>query len=65
VPKVRGLVIGGAEDLADVALYKRTAELLEQPSRALIVEGAGHWPHRENPALVVPALLEFVGEVGA
>jgi pimeloyl-ACP methyl ester carboxylesterase len=65
VPKVRGLVIGGAEDLADVALYKRTAELLEQPSRALIVEGAGHWPHREDPALVVPALLEFLGEVGA
>jgi pimeloyl-ACP methyl ester carboxylesterase len=65
VPKVRGLVIGGAEDLADVALYTRTAELLEQPSRALIVEGAGHWPHRENPALVVPALLEFVGEVRA
>ena len=65
VPKVRGLVIGGAEDLADVALFKRTAELLEQPSRALIVEGAGHWPHRENPALVVPELLEFVGEVGA
>lgn len=60
VPPVRGLVIGGAEDLADVELFKRTADLLEQPSRALIVEGTGHWPHREKPALVVPELLEFL-----
>jgi pimeloyl-ACP methyl ester carboxylesterase len=58
-------VIGGTEDLADVGLFTRTAELLAQPSRALIVAGAGHWPHRENPALVVPALVEFLGEVGA
>jgi pimeloyl-ACP methyl ester carboxylesterase len=65
VPSVRGLVIGGTEDLADVGLFTRTAELLAQPSRALIVAGAGHWPHRENPALVVPALVEFLGEVGA
>jgi pimeloyl-ACP methyl ester carboxylesterase len=65
VPRVRGLVIGGTEDLADVELFTRTAELLLQPSRALIVSGAGHWPHRENAALVVPELLAFLGEVGA
>jgi pimeloyl-ACP methyl ester carboxylesterase len=65
VPKVPGLIIGGTDNLADVTLFNRTAELLAKPSRALIVEGAGHWPHRENAALVVPALLEFLGEVGA
>jgi pimeloyl-ACP methyl ester carboxylesterase len=65
VPQVRGLVIGGTEDLADVELFNRTAELLAQPSRALIVEGAGHWPHREDAALVMPALLEFLEEVRA
>jgi pimeloyl-ACP methyl ester carboxylesterase len=60
VPQVRGLVIGGTEDLADVELFTRTAQLLAQPSRALIVAGAGHWPHREKPELVVPELVEFL-----
>lgn len=63
VPKVRGLVIGGTSDVADVELFTRTAELLAQPSRALIVAGAGHWPHRENAAVVVPELLGFLGEL--
>jgi pimeloyl-ACP methyl ester carboxylesterase len=65
VPSVLGLVIGGTADLADAELFTRTAELLAQPSRALIVAGAGHWPHRENPTLVVPALLEYLAELGA
>jgi len=60
VPRVQGLVVGGTEDVADVKLFRRTAELLEQPSRALIVEGAGHWPHREKAALVIPELVEFL-----
>jgi pimeloyl-ACP methyl ester carboxylesterase len=60
VPQVQGLIIGGTEDLADVELFTRTAQLLAQPSRALIVAGAGHWPHRENPALVIPELVEFL-----
>jgi pimeloyl-ACP methyl ester carboxylesterase len=60
VPQVQGLVVGGTEDVADVELFRRTAELLAQPSRALIVEGAGHWPHREQAALVIPELLEFL-----
>jgi pimeloyl-ACP methyl ester carboxylesterase len=60
VPQVQGLVVGGTEDVADVKLFRRTAELLAQPSRALIVEGAGHWPHREKAALVVPELVEFL-----
>jgi pimeloyl-ACP methyl ester carboxylesterase len=64
VPRVPGLIVGGTHNLADAELFTRTAELLAQPSRALIVEGSGHWPHRENPAVVVPALLEFLGELG-
>jgi pimeloyl-ACP methyl ester carboxylesterase len=61
VPEVPGLVVGGTEDLVDAALFTRTAELLPGPSRALIVEGAGHWPHREKAAVVVPELVEFLG----
>ncbi len=60
VPQVPGLVVGGAEDLVDVRLFTRTAELLAQPSRALIVQGAGHWPHREQAAQVVPELVEYL-----
>jgi pimeloyl-ACP methyl ester carboxylesterase len=60
VPQVQGLVVGGTEDVADVKLFRRTAELLAQPSRVLIVEGAGHWPHREKAALVIPVLVEFL-----
>jgi len=39
--------------------------LLPAPSRALIVEGAGHWPHRENAAVVVPELLRFLAQLSA
>lgn len=65
VPAVPGLVIGGASGLADAELFTRTAELLAPPSRALIVEGSGHWPHREHAAVVVPELLRFVAQFGA
>jgi pimeloyl-ACP methyl ester carboxylesterase len=65
VPTMPGLIIGGDEALGQRELYVRTAELLPPPSRALIVEGAGHWPHRENAAVVVPELLAFLGQLDA
>jgi pimeloyl-ACP methyl ester carboxylesterase len=60
VPRVPGLIVGGEHDLGESAMLTRTAELLGPPSRALIVPDAGHWPHRENAAVVVPELLEFL-----
>jgi pimeloyl-ACP methyl ester carboxylesterase len=60
VPEIPGLIIGGEHDLGERAMFTRTAELLGSPSRALIVPDAGHWPHRENAAVVVPELLEFL-----
>ncbi|HEY2536715.1 MAG TPA: alpha/beta hydrolase [Solirubrobacteraceae bacterium] len=63
VPRVTGLVIGGEHDLGDGSMLTRTAELLGSPSRALIVPGAGHWPQRENAAVVVPELLEFMTQL--
>jgi pimeloyl-ACP methyl ester carboxylesterase len=65
VPAVRGLIVGGTEDLIPAELFTRTAELLEEPSRALIVDGAGHWPHRENSAAVLPELVNFLSELEA
>jgi len=63
VPPVRGLIIGGDHAIGQEGLFTRTAELLAPPSRALIVPGAGHWPHRENAALVVPELLGFLAQL--
>jgi pimeloyl-ACP methyl ester carboxylesterase len=60
---VPGLIVGGTVDLVDAALFTRTAALLPEPSRALIVEGAGHWPHREDAATVLPALVSFLAEL--
>jgi pimeloyl-ACP methyl ester carboxylesterase len=62
---IPGLIVGGTADLVAAELFTATAALLPPPSRALIVEGAGHWPHREDPALVVPEILRFLAELPA
>ncbi len=64
IPLVPGLIIAGDEAPSVMRpLYERTAELLPSPSRALIVQGAGHWPHRENPSLVIPEVLAFLSQL--
>jgi pimeloyl-ACP methyl ester carboxylesterase len=65
VPAVPGLIVGGDDALGQRDLFIRTAGSLAQPSRALIVDGAGHWPHRENSAVVVPEMLKFLGQLSA
>jgi len=58
-PDVASLAVGGTADIVDVELYKTTSEIFPAPSRALIIEGAGHWPHREQPALVLGEIAGF------
>jgi pimeloyl-ACP methyl ester carboxylesterase len=65
LPAVPGLIVGGSADLVEADLFTRTAAQLPPPSRALIVDGAGHWPHRENAALVLPELLAFLAALDA
>jgi pimeloyl-ACP methyl ester carboxylesterase len=65
VPSVPGLIVGGAEDLADAELFALTAERMLSPSRALVVDGAGHWPHREKQSVVVGELQQFLAQIGA
>ena len=60
-PPVPCLCVGGTADLVDVELFEQSAALFPAPSRALIVEGAGHWPHREDPARVLPEIVAFAG----
>jgi len=62
-PAVPNLAVGGTADLVPAELYRASAELFPAPSRALIVEGAGHWPHREDEAAVVPEIVRFVSEL--
>jgi pimeloyl-ACP methyl ester carboxylesterase len=59
---VRGLVVGGSTDVLADAL-ERTAGLLGAGSDSLIVEGAGHWPHREDEEAFLARLIAFAGEV--
>jgi pimeloyl-ACP methyl ester carboxylesterase len=60
IPQVPGLIIGADDSLGQRELFLRTAEILHPPSRALIVDGAGHWPHREDTAVVMPELLGYL-----
>ena len=62
-PSARGLVVGGTTDILDPDLYERTAGLLGAGSDSLIVEGAGHWPHREGEEAFLARLIAFAGEV--
>jgi|SRR5580704_4572214 pimeloyl-ACP methyl ester carboxylesterase len=62
---VPGLIIGGDENRSVEGLFERTAELLPGPSRALVVEGSGHWPQREHPDIVTPEILAFLSELDA
>ena len=61
-PETRGLIVGGTTDILDPDLYERTAGLLGAGSDSLIVDGAGHWPHREAEEAFLARLIAFAGE---
>jgi pimeloyl-ACP methyl ester carboxylesterase len=65
VPQVPGLIIGADDSLGQRELFLRTAEILPPPSRALIVDGAGHWPHREDTTVVMSELLGYLSALEA
>lgn len=60
------LVVTGAADpvFSDPAGEGRfIARLLGSPTQTLCIEGAGHYPHVEQPDQLVPALLNFFDQV--
>jgi pimeloyl-ACP methyl ester carboxylesterase len=65
VGKVPGLIVGGSGETIFADRFARTAALLPPPSKALLVDGAGHWPHREHAGVVLPELLAFLPQLGA
>jgi pimeloyl-ACP methyl ester carboxylesterase len=62
-PAVPGLIIGGTDDIVPAELFTATAALLPEPSRTLIVDRAGHWPHREDAVVVVPEIVSFLAQL--
>jgi pimeloyl-ACP methyl ester carboxylesterase len=57
------LVVMGSKDpdFPDPAAEAHlTAERLTGPAGVLLVDGAGHYPHTEQPAAVSPAVLAFL-----
>jgi pimeloyl-ACP methyl ester carboxylesterase len=63
-PAVPGLIVGATHDLVSPELFERTAALMPA-SRALVVDGAGHWPHRERPEVVLAETLAFLSGLEA
>jgi pimeloyl-ACP methyl ester carboxylesterase len=62
-PAVKNLTIGGTKDIVAPEVFRASAELFPAPSRALIVEGAGHWAHREDEAAVVGEIVQFADQL--
>jgi pimeloyl-ACP methyl ester carboxylesterase len=60
---VPALVVGGAEE-PDVLQrgYAATLTRFSAPCTVTILDGAGHWPHRENEDAFLAALLPFLAE---
>ncbi len=64
-PDVPNLTIGGTADLIDPELFRASSALFPTPSRAVIVDGAGHWPHREDSARAFGEIGAFLGDLQA
>jgi len=55
------LVVGGADEPPVLQQgYRATPTRFTAGCEVRILDGAGHWPHRENEAAFVAALLEFL-----
>lgn len=57
---VRALVVGGTDDVVAAELFARTAQRMGSGSESLIVQGAGHWPHREGEDEFIAKLIRFL-----
>jgi pimeloyl-ACP methyl ester carboxylesterase len=57
---VPGLVVGGTEDLVDAGTFRRSPNAFDAHCEVLVLDGVGHWPHREAEHLFVDALLTFL-----
>ena len=57
---VRALVVGGTDDIVPAELFGKTAERMADGSESFLVDGAGHWPHREAEDQFIAKLISFL-----
>jgi pimeloyl-ACP methyl ester carboxylesterase len=57
---VRALIVGGTDDLVPAELFAKTAARMGEGSASLIIDGAGHWPHREGEGEFIAKLIGFL-----
>lgn len=58
---VPGMIVGGSDDPGIFQRgFEATPGRFTAPCEVRILDGAGHWPHREQEAAFVAALLEFL-----
>jgi pimeloyl-ACP methyl ester carboxylesterase len=55
------MVVGGTTDIVPPSLFHETPSYCDGPCEVLIIDGAGHWPHRENAELFDQRLTAFLG----
>jgi pimeloyl-ACP methyl ester carboxylesterase len=56
-----GLVVGGTTDILDPDLFRRSPERFDASCEVMIIDGAGHWPHREASEQFSERLMAFLG----
>ena len=56
---------GDADEYGSVAHPERIARLTQGPSRAVILDGCGHVPHREQPTRVLDEVASFLHHLPA
>ena len=60
---VPALVVGGADEAPVLQRgYEATPRRFTAPCDVRILDGAGHWPHRENEDAFLEALLAFLAD---
>jgi pimeloyl-ACP methyl ester carboxylesterase len=57
------LIVGGTTDIVPSELFERSRQYCDGPCEVLIVDGAGHWPHRENAPLFQQRLTSFLADL--
>jgi pimeloyl-ACP methyl ester carboxylesterase len=58
-----GLIVGGTTDIVPAEMLERTPQSFDGPCDVMMIDGAGHWPHREASAKFEERLVAFLKDV--
>ena len=58
------MVVGGTTDIVPPALFEQTPSYCDSSCEVLVIDGAGHWPHREGAQEFQQRLTAFLGALG-